>query len=88
VNDYGDARNPDRSGDLVIVKDAELLRRLMQASGVTARQLARDMGWASHSYLNRILAGKVASVRPATAQRLSDLLQVPVALLFVPDRDD
>jgi len=70
----------------VIVRDAELLRRLMHARGVTARQLAREMGWASHSYLNRILAGHVVAVRLETAQRLADLLQVPIGLVFEPRR--
>lgn len=66
----------------MIVKDADLLRRLMRAAGVTARQASRELGWSSHSYLNRILAGQVRTVTHETAERLADLLQVPVGLLF------
>lgn len=65
------------------VKDAELMRRLMQAAGVTARQMSRDLGWSSHSYLNRILAGQVRTVTEQTAEQLCALLQVPLSLLFV-----
>ena len=71
----------------MIVKDAELLRRLMKASGVTARQLARDLGWSSHSYVNRILTGQVVTVRAETAQRVADRLEVPIGLVFGPDGD-
>ena len=65
------------------MKDAELLRRLMHAAGLTARQASRELGWSSHSYLNRILAGQVHSVTDETARRLCELLEVPVPLLFV-----
>jgi hypothetical protein len=77
----------DRSGDLLIVKDADLLRRLLRAAGLTARQLSRDLGWASHSYANRILSGQVRTVRGETAERIAEVLQVPVALIFVSDED-
>ena len=66
----------------MIVKDADLLRRLMQAADVTARQASRELGWSSHSYLNRILSGEVRAVPGETAERLAELLQVPVGLLF------
>ena len=65
------------------VKDAELLRMLMQVAGVTARQASRDLGWSSHSYLNRILSGQVRTVTEETAEQLCALLQVPLPLLFV-----
>lgn len=68
----------------MIVKDADLLRRLLETKGITARQLARDMGWASHSYVNRILSGQVRTVKPDAAVKIAYLLQVPVDLVFVP----
>ena len=68
----------------MLVKDADLIRRLMESKKVSARQISRDMGWTSHSYLNRILAGKVRSVSPDAAVKLAYLLQVPVDLIFVP----
>lgn len=67
----------------MIVKDAELLRRLMHAADLSARQLARELGWSSHTYLNRILAGEVSQVSPRTAQRLAARLGVAVDLLFI-----
>ena len=69
------------------MKDADLLRRLLRASDITARQVSRELGWASHSYLNRILTGQVRRVRLETAVRIAELLQVPVGLIFVPDDD-
>jgi len=59
------------------------MRRLMQAAGVTARQMSRDLGWSSHSYLNRILSGQVRTVTEETAEQLCALLQVPLPLLFM-----
>lgn len=71
----------------MIVKDAELIRRLMAAhrpQPITARQLARQMGWKSHSYANRILAGEARSVTTDAAVKIAYLLGVPVDLIFVP----
>jgi transcriptional regulator with XRE-family HTH domain len=68
----------------MFVKDADLLRRLLESKGLTARQVTRDMGWKSHSYLNRILTGQVRTVTPDAAVKLAYLLQVPVDLIFVP----
>lgn len=66
------------------VNDADLLRRLLKTKGFTARQLSRQMGWKSHSYLNRILGGDVRTVTPDVAVKIAYLLQVPVDLIFVP----
>jgi transcriptional regulator with XRE-family HTH domain len=60
------------------------LRRLLRTKGFTARALSRQMGWKSHSYLNRILAGDVRTVTPDVAVKIAYLLQVPVDLIFVP----
>jgi transcriptional regulator with XRE-family HTH domain len=67
----------------MLVKDADLLRRLLDTKGLTARQVTRSMGWKSHSYLNRILAGQVRTVTPDAAVKIAYLLQVPVDLIFV-----
>lgn len=66
------------------VKDADLLKRLMATKGLTAREVSRAMGWQSHSYLNRVLAGDVKTVRPDAAVKLAYLLQIPVDLIFMP----
>jgi transcriptional regulator with XRE-family HTH domain len=68
----------------MLIKDADLLRRLLESKSITARQLSRDMGWHSHSYMNRILAGSVRSVTPDAAVKIAYLLQVPVDLIFAP----
>lgn len=71
----------------MIVKDAELIRRLMAShrpAPITARQMARDVGWKSHSYVNRILAGDVRTVTPDAACKIAYLLGVPVDLVFDP----
>lgn len=71
----------------MIVKDAELIRRLMAShrpAKITARQMARELGWKSHSYANRILAGDVHTVTPDAACKIAYLLGVPVDLIFDP----
>lgn len=68
----------------MLVKEPDLLRRLVASKNMTARQLSRRMGWRSHSYMNRILSGQVRSVTPDAAVKIAYLLQVPVDLIFVP----
>lgn len=69
----------------MVVKDAELIRRMMNTHRpikITARQLSRDLGFSSHSYVNRILTGKVTTVTTDTAMKIAYLLGAPVDLLF------
>lgn len=68
----------------MIVKDAELLRRLLQTKGISARSLSTSIGWSSHSYANRILSGQVRTVTPEAAMKIAYILQVPVDLIFTP----
>jgi transcriptional regulator with XRE-family HTH domain len=68
----------------MIVKDAGLVRSLMNAKGISGRQLARDMGWSAHSYVNRILDGTTQTVSRSTAVKIASLLGVPVDLIFAP----
>lgn len=77
------APNPTVTELYMQIKDAELLRRLMESKRMTARQLSRQMGWSSHSYMNRILGGSVRTVTPDAAVKIAYLLQVPVDLIFV-----
>lgn len=70
----------------MIVKDAELIRRLMATHtphAISARQLSRDLGFRSHSYVNRILSGKERTVSVETGAKIAYFLGVPVDLLFV-----
>jgi hypothetical protein len=70
----------------MIVKDAELIRRLMAThtpQPITARQITRALGFKGHSYMNRVLNGEVHSVKVETANKIAYMLGVPVDLLFV-----
>lgn len=68
----------------MLIKDPDLFRRLMESKRISARQLAQRMGWASHSYVNRLRTGTVNSVTPDAAVKIAYLLEVPVDLIFVP----
>lgn len=68
----------------MLVKDRELLRRIMEAKGMSGRALSARVGFQSHSYVNRILSGVVRSVTPETATKIAFVLGVPTDLLFMP----
>jgi transcriptional regulator with XRE-family HTH domain len=65
------------------VRDRKKIKRLMAVDDVSARQLAAGVGYASHSYVNRILAGTITTVTPERAQRIAKYLKVDVDDLFV-----
>lgn len=65
------------------VKDHTLLKELMETKGISARTLAKDAGWKSHTYLQRILRGEVKTLQPEPAARIAYRLEVPFNLLFV-----
>lgn len=65
------------------LKDPTLLAGLMEAKGYSARRLARDAGWSSHTYLQRLLRGEVKTLKPVPAARIAHYLEVPFNLLFV-----
>lgn len=70
----------------MLVKDPELIRRLMESKQppVSARALTKQVwGTKSHSYMNRILAGQVNSVSTDSAVKIAYLLGVPVDVIFV-----
>lgn len=64
------------------VKDAELIKRVMESKRISNRALARQMGWKSHTYMNRIISGDERTVTPDTAIKIAHLLGVPVDLFF------
>lgn len=68
----------------MIPKDIELLKVLMASQGISARDLARAVGWASATSANRLLAGEVRTVNPAIAREIARLLKVQPSLLFMP----
>lgn len=53
-------------------------------AGLTTRDLAASAGWASHTYLLRLLAGEVPSVRADRAERLAAAVGADVDDLFTP----
>jgi HTH-type transcriptional regulator/antitoxin HigA len=88
--DHGEAMYLDALSDLVAVyederhdmepaSDADMLRHLIEAKGITQTQLSRDAGIAK-STISEVLAGK----RPFSRQmirRLADYFQVDVSVL-------
>ena len=63
--------------------DRKRLARLMVIQGVSQRELARAAGWSSHSYLGRLLAGEVKTLKTDPALRIAHKLQVGVDDLFL-----
>lgn len=66
----------------MLLRDHKKLARLMVIQEVSQRQLAAAAGWKSHSYLGRLLRGKVKSLEPEAALRIAEYLRVPVDDLF------
>lgn len=66
------------------VRDPKKIAKLMVIQDVTRRDLAEAAGWASHSYVNRILDGTVTTVTPDRAARIARFFKVGVDDLFMP----
>lgn len=66
----------------------KLLKKLMAIQGVSARNLAKQAGWNSHSYMNRLLSDdpkvRVDTLDVEPAVRIARYLQVGVDDLFMP----
>lgn len=62
----------------------EKLKTLMVIRGVSARKLAEEAGWKSHSYMNRLLNGEVNTLSTDPALRIAAFFEVGVDALFVP----
>lgn len=59
------------------------LLKLMVIQGTSHRDLARVIGWSSHSYVGRIMRGKIKTVDPDAAARISHHFGVGVDDLFL-----
>lgn len=59
------------------------LLKLMLIQGVSQRELATALGWESHTYLGRVLRGKVKAITPEAAARLAHFFEVGMDDLFV-----
>lgn len=65
------------------LRDHTLLAELMETKKISARTLAREAGWKSHTYLQRLLRGEVKTLKAEPAARIAYRLEVPFTLLFV-----
>jgi transcriptional regulator with XRE-family HTH domain len=66
--------------------DPELLRQLVEATGLTRRELAPHYG-ISHGHLSNVLAGR-RTVNRAAAEQICQYHGVDVSRLFADDIDD
>lgn len=65
------------------VIDPKRIRKLMAIQEVSARTLAEEIGYSSHSYVNRILRGEINTVTPERAARIARYFGVGIDDLFV-----
>ena len=63
--------------------DRKKLQRLMIVHGVSNRALAKEAGWRSHSYMNRLINGTAKTLEPEPALRIAHFLGVGVEDLFL-----
>lgn len=66
------------------VRDPKQLKKLMLIQEVNSRELAQAIGYASHSYVTRILRGEIKTMTPERAARVARFFGVGVDDLFVP----
>lgn len=66
------------------VIDPKKIQKLMVIQEVSARTLADEVGYRSHSYITRILRGEIQTVTPERAARIARYFGVGVDDLFVP----
>lgn len=78
------AERNKRPGEVwMLLKDRKMLARLMAIQGKSARGLATDSGFKSHTYLQRMLRGEVSSCTAERAVAIAANLQVPLDSLFL-----
>jgi plasmid maintenance system antidote protein VapI len=66
------------------VKDPKKIRKLMVLEDVSARGLAKELGYASPTHFRRVLDGEIKTMTPDKAARLARRLGVGMDDLFVP----
>jgi transcriptional regulator with XRE-family HTH domain len=67
----------------MLLKDRKLLARLMAIQGWSARTLATESGFRSHTYVLRLLRGDARSCTAERAVAIAANLQVPLDSLFM-----
>jgi transcriptional regulator with XRE-family HTH domain len=65
------------------VIDPKRILKLMAIQDVSARTLAEEVGYSSHSYITRILRGEITTVTPERAARIARFFGVGIDDLFV-----
>lgn len=63
--------------------DPKKLAKLLVIQGISQRQLARDIGWRSHTFVARLVRGEVKSLSPESAAKIAHRLGVGVDDLFL-----
>lgn len=59
------------------------LKSAMRRKGFSNRELARQIGWKSHGYMNRIVNGEVDTMKTESALKMAFLLDMGVDDLFL-----
>lgn len=67
----------------MLVRDHRKLARLAVIQDKSHRDIAAALGWSSHSYVGRIMRGKVRTIDPEAAVRMAHLFGVAVDDLFL-----
>lgn len=67
----------------MIIRNHKKLAGYLLVKGISHRQLADAMGWKSHSYVGRLVRGKVRSLDGDAALKIAKILEVPVDELFI-----
>lgn len=65
------------------VKSPGLIKALMDDLKISGRQLSEEVGWKSHTYLQRILRGEIRTVEQRKAELIAIRLGVPRDVLFL-----
>lgn len=65
------------------VRDPIQISRLMVRKGVSARELSKAAGWKSHTYMLRILDGRIKSVQREPARLIAEYLGVDPDRIFL-----
>lgn len=59
------------------------LKSAMRRKNMSNRELARQIGWKSHAYMNRIVNGEVDTMKTESALKIAFVLDLGVDDLFV-----
>lgn len=63
--------------------DRKRLAKLMVIQGISQRRLSADIGWKSHTFMQRLLKGQAQNLSPDSACKIAARLGVGVDDLFL-----